>query len=141
RDALDVLWENGFLVPSRDADRAALDRYLAEVKGDTSELHVTVLTTLQCNFACDYCFQGDHGDYNKFAEKMSTETAARVSAWIERELERVRPERLVVMFFGGEPLLNLPAMYAIAERAWAATQARDVKMATSIITNGLLLTP
>src|SRR5262245_44225045 len=52
RDALSVLWENGFLVENRHADRRALDRYMAEVKGDTSELNVTVLTTLQCNFAC-----------------------------------------------------------------------------------------
>ncbi len=106
-----------------------------------TELHVTVLTTLQCNFACDYCFQGDHGDYNKFAEKMSLETAARVADWIERELDRVRPERLVLTFFGGEPLLNLPVMYDLAERMWAATQARGVRMMINIITNGLLLTP
>src|SRR5215471_5432557 len=46
RDSLNVLWENGFLVESRQADRRALDRYMADVKGDTSELNVTVLTTL-----------------------------------------------------------------------------------------------
>jgi uncharacterized protein len=45
------------------------------------------------------------------------------------------------MFFGGEPLLNLPAMYAIAERMAAATAARGLKQTISIITNGLLLTP
>ncbi|HEY7291347.1 MAG TPA: radical SAM protein [Vicinamibacterales bacterium] len=138
-DAVTVLREQGFLVSDRTQDRAALDRFFARTSADGSELHITVLTTLQCNFACDYCFQGDHGDYNKFAEKMSTETAHRVAAWIERELDRVCPERLVVMFFGGEPLLNLPAMYEIAERAWAATQARGIWMGTSIITNGLLL--
>ncbi len=44
------------------------------------------------------------------------------------------------MFFGGEPLLNLPVMYRIADRAWDATRARGVWMGTSIITNGLLLT-
>src|SRR5262245_7129365 len=70
-DAFKVLADNGFLVASRDADRRNLDAYLDEVKGDTSELNVTVLTTLQCNFACDYCFQGDHGDYNKQADRMS----------------------------------------------------------------------
>jgi len=32
-------------------------------------------------------------------------------------------------------------MYGIAERAWAASQLRGVTMATTIITNGLLLTP
>ncbi len=91
REALDLLRENGFLVESRAADRQALDHYLAGVKSDTSELNITLLTTLQCNFACDYCFQGDHGDYNKLADKMSLETAARVADWFERELDRVRP--------------------------------------------------
>src|SRR5207248_3665794 len=140
-DAVKLLTENGFLVSNRDADRRALDAYMTSVKSDTSELHVTVLTTLQCNFACDYCFQGDHGDYNKFAAKMSLETAARVAAWIERELDRVAPERLVLTFFGGEPLLNLPVMYDLAERTWRATQARGISMLINVITNGLLLTP
>src|SRR5476649_237823 len=53
RDALALLTENGFLVEDRAADRRALDSYLSEVKNDSSELHVTLLTTLQFNFACD----------------------------------------------------------------------------------------
>jgi uncharacterized protein len=141
RTAVDVLWENGFLVRDRAADRQSLDDYLADVKADTSELNVTVLTTLQCNFACDYCFQGDHGDYNARAERMSPETAVRVAEWIERELDRVRPEKFVLTFFGGEPLLNLPVMYALAERMSQSAAAREVDLYINIITNGLLLTP
>jgi uncharacterized protein len=140
REAFGVLQENGFLVPSREHDRQTLDAYLTRVKSDTSELNVTILTTLQCNFACDYCFQGDHGDYNKFADKMSLETAARIATWIERELDRVQPEKFVLTFFGGEPLLNLPVMYLLAERTAAATTLRGVHQVISIITNGLLLT-
>ena len=111
REAIDLLLETGFLVESREADRQALAQYLTEVKSDTSELNVTLLTTLQCNFACDYCFQGDHGDYNLHADKMSPEMALKVGDWIERELDRVGPERFVLTFFGGEPLLNLPVTY------------------------------
>jgi hypothetical protein len=51
REAIDLLQENGFLVPSREHDREALDTYLTQVKSSTSELNITVLTTLQCNFA------------------------------------------------------------------------------------------
>ncbi len=141
REALDLLWENGFLVADRTTDQQRLDTYLTEVKSDTSELNVTVLTTLQCNFACDYCFQGDHGDYNTHADKMSPDTAQRLSDWIEAELDRVSPQKLVLTFLGGEPLLNLPVMYALAERAWAATERRGMPMFVNIITNGLLLTP
>ena len=141
REALDLLTENGFLVEDRATDRRNLDTYLAGVKSDSSELNITLLTTLQCNFACDYCFQGDHGDYNKTADKMSLETAARVAEWFERELDRVRPEKFVLTFFGGEPLLNLPVMYMLAERAHRAAQTRRVSLFVNIITNGLLLTP
>jgi uncharacterized protein len=141
RNALDLLWENGFLVESREADRRALDQYLDEVKSDTSELNVTLLTTLQCNFACDYCFQGDHGDYNERADRMSMDTAGLAVRWMTRELDRVRPEKLVLTFFGGEPLLNLPVMFEVAERMSAATRERRVPIFVNIITNGLLLTP
>jgi uncharacterized protein len=140
RAAFDELVENGFATPGRDHDREELNRYLDQITNDTSELNITVLTTLQCNFACDYCFQGDHGDYNKFAEKMSLETAARIASWIERELDRVRPEKFVLTFFGGEPLLNLPVMYYLAERLAMDTSSRHVEQIVSIITNGLLLT-
>ena len=52
REALELLSEHGFLVPDRDFDRRALDTYFSSVKNDTAELSVTLLTTLQCNFAC-----------------------------------------------------------------------------------------
>src|SRR3989304_852519 len=91
REAVDLLFDNGFIVADRKADQRRLDKYFTAVKNDNSEGHVTVLTTLQCNFACDYCFQGDHGDYNKFADKMTLQTAEKVADWIENELARVRP--------------------------------------------------
>jgi uncharacterized protein len=141
REALALLSENGFLVADRESDRRALDNFFGDLRTDASQLRVTVLTTLQCNFACDYCFQGDHGDYNKTAAKMSLETSARVSDWIERELDRLGSESLVLTFFGGEPLLNLPVVYAMAERAWLATEARGIELYINVITNGLLLTP
>src|SRR5689334_22545809 len=121
REAIAVLRENGFLVESRDADRRSLDEYFSSIKNDSSELHVTVLTTLQCNFACDYCFQGDHGDYNKFAAKMSLETAASVVDWAKERLDTLRPRTFVLTLFGGEPLLNLPVAYYLAEQLWNAS--------------------
>ena len=140
REAVDVLKENGFFVSDYAADRRALEEYFFNVKHSAEELHVTVLTTLQCNFACGYCYQGDREDFNQFAEKMTLETSARVSAWIESELDRLRPAKFAMTFFGGEPLLNLPVVYDLADRTWAATQARGIPQSLSMITNGLLLT-
>ena len=81
RASIDQFWEHGFLVPDRAQERTALEAYFRDVRESTDQLRVTILTTLQCNFACDYCIQGDHGDYNKNAARMSMETAARVADW------------------------------------------------------------
>ena len=140
RDALVTLTEHGFIVPSRASDTEALNKFFTDYREDTEQMRVTVLTTLQCNFACDYCFQGDHGDYNKHADRMSLDDSARLSAWIEQRLDELKPKRLTVTFFGGEPLLNIPVVYDQAERAFAACQKRGVTLALGIITNGLLLT-
>ncbi len=141
RETVDTLIEHGFVVESREKEREALGEYFTNLRDDTEQMKVTVLTTLQCNFACDYCFQGDHGDYNKFAAKMSLETARDVARWIERRLDDVRPEKFHLTLFGGEPLLNLPVGYYLAERAHALCEERGIPQSLSVITNGLLLTP
>jgi len=140
RNAVDLLSENGFFVADYETDRRNMADYFHRVKHAGHELHITVLTTLQCNFACGYCYQGDREDFNQFADKMTLETSARIAAWIENELDRLRPEKFAMTFFGGEPLLNLPVVYDLAERTWAATQARGIRQSLSMITNGLLLT-
>ena len=139
--ALQALARHGFIVDDRQAERDALEKFFTDFKNNTDEMHVTVLTTLQCNFACDYCLQGDHGDYNLHANKMSLETAREVCDWLVHRLDTVKPKKLALTFFGGEPLLNLPVLYEIAERAWTETQRRSVAMQIQVITNGLLLTP
>jgi uncharacterized protein len=139
--ALTALTDQGFIVNNRDSERATLDQFFHEIREDTHQLRITVLTTLQCNFACDYCIQGDHGDYNKHAHKMSLETSARIVAWAEAQLDALKPESFALTFFGGEPLLNLPVVFDMAERMHAATSQRGVRMLINVITNGLLLTP
>nr|MBA2353779.1 radical SAM protein [Acidobacteriota bacterium] len=131
----------GFLVDSRESEDQALEQFFTDLREDSRHMRVTLLTTLQCNFACDYCIQGDHGgEYNGTAARMSLETAARTASWIESRLDALGPERFTLTFFGGEPLLNLPVVYALAERLSEACRSRGVTMNISIITNGLLLT-
>jgi hypothetical protein len=53
RETIDSLVENGFLVDSREDEQQALTKYFTDIREDTEQLRVTLLTTLQCNFACD----------------------------------------------------------------------------------------
>lgn len=141
RAAAATLAAHGFLVEGPDADWRNVEQFFSSFRESREQLRVTVLTTLQCNFACDYCIQGDHGDYNKHAAKMSMESAAKVADWTESRLDALQPRSFALTFFGGEPLLNLPVVYYLAERLWTSCQARGVAMTISLITNGLLLTP
>jgi uncharacterized protein len=140
-EALEALAANGFLVGQDRSERAAVESFFAAFREDTSQLRITILTTLQCNFACDYCYQGDRDDGGGATEKMSLETAARVASWIVQQTDQVRPRQLVLTFFGGEPLLNVPAMVEIAERCSRHAAWRGIPQIVNIITNGLLLTP
>lgn len=140
-DAALTLVEHGFLVEDRDAEWRTLEQRFAAIREDRDELRVTLLTTLQCNFACDYCYQGDQDDHGRLAEKMSMETASRVAGWVEARLDEIHPRRLALTFFGGEPLLNQPVMFYLAERLWHASRARGHEQVITIVTNGLLLTP
>ncbi len=130
----------GFLVESRESEDRALEAFFRDVREDASHLRVTLLTTLQCNFACDYCVQGDDAAHDSPGARMSMDTAARVAGWMEQRLDALGSPRFTLTFFGGEPLLNLPVVYYLAERMWAACHERGVAMTISIITNGLLLT-
>lgn len=141
RAAAATLAEHGFIVPDRATEQQKLETFFHDVRHSEDQLRVTVLTTLQCNFACDYCYQGDRDDYNKFASKMSLETARTLARWIEQRLEEVGPKKFHLTLFGGEPLLNLPVAYYLAERCHAICQERGIAQSLSIITNGLLLTP
>jgi uncharacterized protein len=141
RLALNTLAEHGFVVGDREAERARLETFFTEVRNDSEQLRVTVLTTLQCNFSCDYCIQGDHGDYNKTAARMTLDVAERVAQWTEARMDETGAASFVLTLFGGEPLLNLPVAYYLSERLWRASQARGIRMQISVITNGLLLTP
>jgi uncharacterized protein len=140
-EAMQALADNGFLVRQPGSEREAIESYFAGFREDTSQLRVTILTTLQCNFACDYCYQGEHAGSGRAAERMSIETAAHVASWIARQVDQVRPGRLVLTFFGGEPLLNVPAMIEIARRCSAHAASKGITQIVNIITNGLLLTP
>jgi uncharacterized protein len=139
RQTIEQLVEQGFVVRDRATERDELKAFFRDVREGTDTLKITVLTTLQCNFACDYCIQGDHGEYNKTAAKMTPETAARVAAWVEGRMDAIAPKRLLLTFFGGEPLLNMPVLYYLAERLHAASTARGTEILINIITNGLLL--
>lgn len=102
----------------------------------------------QCNLACKYCFLGNNdSDKRKRFEKsnMTIEIAERaVQFYISQlhksglDFEHTNP---VVIFYGGEPLINFETLVYIAKRLLSLKETeiclRNLEL--SIVTNGLLL--
>jgi uncharacterized protein len=99
-----------------------------------------------CNLRCGYCY-ADFGRYGSDAGMM---TEAQAEAHVDRFFDALDasdagapgPQRrpVHVTFFGGEPLMNMPVVYAGHARAKARAQATGRPLAWGLTTNGTLLT-
>ncbi len=112
-----------------------MEYHFQKNKFDTSVLSVNILTTYACNLGCVYCFQ----DGVKSSVLMDTEMCNKVAAWLCERMEKARPEILRVVFYGGEPLLNIKAIKFLSQLLFLAASQRNVAVESSIITNGVLL--
>jgi uncharacterized protein len=135
RDVLAALRDARVLIATagnRVERRAPLDP--AEVP-----LGTLVLEAAQaCNLRCTYCYAGG-GSYGGAARMMDPALAARAARYLV-ESSGDRPSVSLVLF-GGEPLLNLPALEAAVGEGEAAAAALGKTLDVSITTNGTRFTP
>ena len=91
-----------------------------------------------CNLRCSYCYAGG-GSYGGAPRLMRPELARRAARHlVESSGER---EQVTLVLFGGEPLLNFPAIEAAVSEAEAAASAAGKKLVVSLTTNGTRFTP
>lgn len=137
-DVCAALADCGVLVASRAEDDARLRRFLdAANEGIPGTMHITLMPTLACNLACTYCFQKDHPTFDKMASK----TEASTVEWILRKVDAAGSRRLLVHYFGGEPLTRKDFLLRTAEVFRAAMSARGGQFEWEMTTNGVGLEP
>jgi len=129
------LKEMDIVVDDEVDEDSELEYHFQKNKFDTSVLSVNILTTYACNLGCVYCFQ----DGVKTSVLMDTEMCNKIAAWLCERMEKARPEILRVVFYGGEPLLNIKAIKFLSQLLFLAASQRNVAVESSIITNGVLL--
>ncbi len=83
--------------------------------------------------ACSYCFQG----LDKPTKKMTAEVLDKLVEFTESRMEGVN--HLNITWYGGEPLMDKKAIYALSDRFMAMCAARGAQYSASIVTNGFLL--
>ena len=89
-----------------------------------------------CNLACKYCFASE-GEYHGSRGLMSAEVGCKALDFLVRESGARR--NLEVDFFGGEPLLALPAIKEIVAYGRELEKKTDKKFRFTMTTNGVLL--
>jgi uncharacterized protein len=128
------------LSPSRDFD----DLVIAKARETMDTLTVKIvyfILTEACNFDCSYCHVKKETPPGHQTRAMSRETARDGVDAYARLVDTAPEARRMIILYGGEPLLNVPAIEEIVRRVEthkaAGTLPLDVEL--SIITNGSIL--
>lgn len=132
---LKYLAAGGFVVHQneREVEKVA-QRYEAR-RVDPTNMTVTIATTLGCNLACGYCFQGQNKKTTRFEE------SARHALIAHLKRRAIDLDQLSIVWYGGEPLMNAAEIWAISEPVREVCREHNVAYSGSIVTNGYLLTP
>ncbi|MFC1620938.1 radical SAM protein [Candidatus Omnitrophota bacterium] len=137
RENLNALKENGIIVEDDNEEEAKLKDFFRQLKNETQglSLETTILTTYSCNFRCVYCFEESVRD-SIFLDK---DTSSLIVKWLINRAEKRGIKRIHLVYYGGEPLLNIVPIYDISwhMKKWAEKSGSEFHF--SIITNGSLL--
>ena len=134
-EAAEVLAPLGMAVACREDEIRDMVHYFERRIENNKALDYTLVMNLDCNFACPYCFEKDvkNGAY------MTPDMADRIISHIQKNLE-ASTKNLMVDFYGGEPLLSLPLIKAMAEKLQAITNDMGRTFSFRMVTNGALFT-
>jgi len=136
RETQEALLEDGLLVHDRAEDDARLRAHLDKAReGIPGTMYVTLMPTLQCNLACNYCFQKEHPAFTK----MSSPAEDATLEWILRQIDERGLHTLHLHYFGGEPTTRKDYCLRTAEVLSAAMRARGGTFRWEMTTNGILL--
>lgn len=130
-NVVDRLIHAGFLVTA-DADQVLFDEIRAAV-GKINISNVRLLVSNDCNFRCSYCQIEENMETEQQKYNMTIDVAKKAMDLFEKN-SREGVKKTVTMT-GGEPLMNMPAVKYVIERAENIKHSRIV-----IFTNGSLVT-
>jgi len=98
---------------------------------DQNRLDLIIMPTLDCNFACTYCYE-EHPP-----SRMTEQTREAIKAWLTKEIPKHKV--FLLIWFGGEPLMGYRTVLQITRHALQVAQQNNVAFIGHMTTNGYLL--
>lgn len=112
-------------------DRSEIDELKfkhRDIKFNSKDLRITLKTTNNCNFLCKYCYQPHK------IKTLTNDNIQSILKFISNELKNGK-DRVLMHYFGGEPLLNFNAILQIDKYL----RENNINNKSSMTTNGYLL--
>lgn len=129
-ESSNILTSQGFIgSATSDEDFIHESQFITQaVQHNKSKLNLVLVPSLNCNFACPYCFETD-----KRARYMTPSVVEKLISFIR---DNEGKSNIDLKWYGGEPLMSLSVINSILDRL---NIEKDVKIQKhSIITNGYL---
>jgi uncharacterized protein len=133
-EALNELERAGFIHPASDVVPDTGKNLPGDVPLPPFS-HLVMNISHRCNLRCRYCY-ADGGRYGGTGMLMKPETAVDLVDYL---MEESKDDRVLITFFGGEPLLNLPAIRSVVDRGRSREKEFDRRVDFALTTNGTLL--
>lgn len=127
---IEDLKKGGFLIDENVDELDLIKFNMLNNRYSTKSLSLTIAPTMDCNFACIYC-------YEKGKRKnvyMSEEVQDKIIDFIEQQAEYV--DNVYIGWYGGEPLLAFDIIKNMSERIMKICKRRKIEYNSFIITNG-----
>lgn len=128
KELFDLLKKAKVVVVDDDVELKKIEYHVKSKRFSHNTMALTINPTLDCNFACPYCFEESHT-----SEYMSDEVENKIIDFVRNNNEI---KSLNVTWFGGEPLLGYKRIKSLTKKL----QALPLSYNSGMITNGYLLT-
>ena len=131
-EIINELLENRILIENTfsETDFLKYFHYKTKFAGDT--LFLTIAPTMDCNFACPYCYE------NRRKGKMSKEVQDALIKYVE-ETVTSGVTNIDISWYGGEPLLCVDIVESLSKRLTKVANDNKCNLKMHMVTNGYLL--
>ncbi|MCF8025583.1 MAG: geopeptide radical SAM maturase [Desulfobacteraceae bacterium] len=136
QDKENQLFKLGMAVENQEAEKREMLSFFDRLNRKNTQLHITAVLNLDCNFDCIYCYEGS----DKGRLYMAHQTADRLMDFIRDNFTKEK-NSLRLDFYGGEPLLSMDLIRYISSAATDFTGSMDADCRLTLVTNGSLLKP
>ena len=127
------LLEVGILVDSNIDESVLFEAKTFEEIYD-NRLFLTILPTGKCNFNCSYCLEAEQP---LSRERMTVSAQEAVIKFVQKNIHNY--SGLHVVWFGGEPLLEISTIKQLSEKLIKICKARCIPYTAQTTTNGFCL--